>query len=249
MIQLILLLLISLPAWSTDIGLELSSKNVKQGSIVPALIKIDAASAQEVPLQKLKSKTFAETIYVYDVGTPVRKEGRPYFEADAKIIFIKVPDNNELSFSEEGKSFKVFWNPVIVTPTKTEKSFLYGAFDAPGRLNALRWVFLGAVILLLTGLGFWAKKIFQVKALHKKSLLDLKNKLRAATTYNEIVDLWMSRQLYLQSFPAIEEAFRKFEHQLFKVQFKPTQTDNEKRDVLDAYQLFLTSIKGALDGI
>ena len=135
MIQILLLIIISVSSWAVDIGFEFTSKEVKQGSIVSALIKLDASSTQEVPLQKLKLKTFADTIYVHHVGTPLRKEGRPYFEADAKIIFIKVPEGNELTFTEDGKTFKVFWNPITVHPTEKSSQFLYGAFNVPARFK------------------------------------------------------------------------------------------------------------------
>ena len=59
----------------------------------------------------------------------------------------------------------------------------------------------------------------------------------------------MNRQIYLLTFPAIDEAFRKFEQKLFKVQFKPSQTEHEKAHVVDSYNEFLASIKGSLDGI
>lgn len=232
-----------------DIGFEFSSKEVKQGSIVPALIKIDAASAQEFPIQKLKLKTFADTIYVYDVGTPIRKEGRPYFEADAKIIFIKVPENNELNFLEDGKTFKVFWNPISVVPTEKGKQFVYGAFDVPARFKALKWFLVVFGALVLSVFGFFLNRQYKIKSKRKKALADIKRKMFAATTYPDVVELWMSRQLYLNTFPAIEEAFRDLEQKLFKIQFKPSQSEDEKRDAIEAYKEFLNSIKGKFDGI
>jgi hypothetical protein len=236
-------------SWAIDIGLEFSVPEIKQGSIVSAQIKLDADSAQEMPLQKLKSKTFAESIYVYDVGTPLRKEGRPYFEADAKIIFVKVPETNQLTFSDEGMSYKVFWNEVKIIPTEVEKSFLYGAFDIPSRFKPLKWILFTLGILGLSGVSYWITEKLKIKKNRKKKLQEVKSKLVAANSYEEVVAVWMSRQTYLSTFPAIEEAFRQFELKLFKVQFKPTQTEQEKTLILDSYREFLNSIKGALDGI
>jgi hypothetical protein len=232
-----------------DIGLEFSSPEIKQGSIVSAQIKVDASSAQEFPLQKIKSKTFAETIYIYDVGIPLRKEGRPYFEADAKIIFVKVPESNQLSFTEDGQSFKVFWNEIKIIPTEVEKTFLYGVFSVPSRFQYITWILsaLGILVLVTVGIWFYRKHIFKVA--EKKKLSDLKNKLLKPVTYEEVVQVWMERQIFLTTFPKTEEAFRQFEQTLFKVQFKPKQSESEKEKVLDSYKQFLSSIKGLTDGI
>jgi hypothetical protein len=232
-----------------DVGLEFSVPEVKQGSIVSAQIKLDATSAQEMPLQKLKSKTFAETIYIYDVGTPIRKEGRPYFEGDAKIIFVKVPESNQLTFTEEGISYKVFWNEVKVVPTEVEKAFLYGAFSVPTRFQPFKWILLVLGAGVISGIGFWIYRLVSFKNQKKKKLRDVKNKLLSPSSYDDVVQVWMNRQLYLLTFPAIDEAFRKFEQKLFKVQFKPSQSEQEKAHVVDSYNEFLASIKGPLDGI
>ena len=249
MIQIIFIFLLSFSAWSVDIGLEFSVPEIKQGSLTSALIKIDAVGAQEVPPQKLRSKTFADTIYIYEMGTPIRKEGRPYFEAEAKIIFIKVPETNELSFAEDGKSFKIFWNAVTVLPTKADKSFMYGAFSAPARFQAFKWGICLLCITLLLVLIFWINRKYQSRAIRKKHLSDLKKKLIAPSNYFEIVDVWMNRQSYLTTFPLIEESFRNLEQKLFKVQFKPHQSEQEKEFIVESYKDFLISIKGPLDGI
>lgn len=232
-----------------EIGLEFTVPEVKQGSIVSALIKLDVSSAHEFPLQKLKSKTFAETIYVYDVGTPIRKEGKPYFESDAKIIFFKVPDSNPLSYNEEGINYKVFWNKIKIIPTEAEQSFLYGAFSVPNRFEPFKWLLLIVGVSLSSAAGFWVFKKIRIKSDGKKKLSEVKVKLLSATSYEEIVEVWMNRQTYLNTFPLIDEPFRKFEEKLFKVQFKPIQSEYEKSHVIESYKVFLNSIKGPLDGI
>jgi hypothetical protein len=248
-IQILIAFIFSFSVWSLDVGLEFSVPEIKQGSIVSAQIKLDATSAQEMPLQELKLKTFAETIYVYDVGTPIRKEGRPYFEADAKIIFVKVPESNQLTFTEEGVSYKVFWNEVKVVPTEVEKAFLYGAFSVPTRFQPFKWILILIGVGVISGIGFQIFRLVSFKNQKKKKLQDVKKKLLSPSSYDDVVQVWMNRQIYLLTFPAIDEAFRKFEQKLFKVQFKPSQTEHEKAHVVDSYNEFLASIKGPLDGI
>jgi hypothetical protein len=239
----------SFSVFSMDIGLEIPEKIVKQGSIVSVKFKIDADSAQEIPLQKLKSKTFAGIIYLHDIGSLIRKEGHHYFEADAKVIFVKVPENNQINFTEDGKSIKIFWNEIEILPTEFEKNMLYGVFEIPER-SRMMYYFLSLVLFLVMACGglFIFKKM-KMKKMIRQELLKLRDELIGCNSYDSVVRLWMSRQVYLAKFPQIEKSFRDFEILLFKYMFKPSQSESEKSEILTAYKRFLDDIKGGLDGI
>jgi len=91
--QFFLMLLLSFKVLaSTNMELKIDSPEVQQGEIVSARLSFRADSEGVMPNLSLKDKKFANTVYFLSLEPFVGKEGQGYFEAEAKVIFIKIPE-------------------------------------------------------------------------------------------------------------------------------------------------------------
>ena len=225
-----------------EIIIHLKESQVQQGHISDAVLEFTANAVQSVNLQKLKNKNFSETLYIHSLSPLVRRDNS--FVADAKVIFLKVPDVKTLT--TENLTLK--WN-VEVIPTEASKDFLFGDFSAPARSKLMIW--LGAMLLIIffAFSGFKVRRIWNQKQLKKNKLKKLRNEIFSAVSYEEIVGVWNKKQTFLFTFPFLKDSFKELETVLFKHQFKPRQTQFEKDEVIHAYKTFLSKIEGGFNGI
>lgn len=249
MIHSLILFLFSSIVWSqVNLELKLQSTQVKQGEIVSGKILYRSTSSQ-FPSAALKGKTIEKTLYLLQLAPFMGKQGQDYLEADAKVIFLDVPKSNRIAESINGQEVSVSWSSLEVQAIDPPKSFLFGDFDIPERVNFVKWftiIFgLGGILILV----LWIFRNYKRKKTIKQKLTFLKNELLQATSYDEIVAVWQKKHLILSTFPKVDEAFRKFEVILFKYQFKQQRKDFEIKEVQEAYESFKSQVKGVLDGI
>lgn len=245
-----LLFIIIQPALAAiSIQLDFSDSQLKQGQLEVAQVTMPAEAAQNISLQKLKGTNFAETLYIYELGPLIKKDGGDYFVADAKVIFLKIPESPKLIQKLGNEEIILAWPQIEILPTEGGKELIFGQFEIPSRKKILLWVLIS--LGLLTGLYAVIKyrKQLALKKAAREKRISLKEKLFNASDYSHIVEIWLSRDEFLTVFPEIREHFKNFEITLFKYQFKPHQTETEKSEVVTAYREFLTNIQGGLSGI
>lgn len=225
-----------------EIFIHFKESQVQQGHISDAVLELKANAVQLVDLQKLKNKNLSETLYLQGLSPLVRRDDS--FLADAKVIFLKVPDLNTLTT----ENITLKWS-VQVIPTEASKDFLFGDFSAPGRSNLMMWP--GAMLLIVAFAfsGFKVRQKWNQKQLQKNNLKKLRNEIFSAVSYEDIVGVWKKKQTFLITFPFLKDSFKEFETVLFKHQFKPRQTQFEKDEVIHAYKTFLSKIEGGGNGI
>lgn len=227
--------------------LDLSSAVVRQGSLINAVVRLDGGSVQQIELQKLKGVSLAETIYIYQVSPLIRSGDN--FEADAKIIFLKVPESKPVVHKTGQNEISISWSDVEVQPTEAPESFLFGQFEIPGKKRILE--ILGA-LLVLGLIGFGISRFIQTNK-KKKALRQikaaLKDKVMSAREYQDVVSLWSQKALLLKEFPHLSEPFKELETVLFKYQFKQSQNEIEKAEVMKSYRDFMTKVQGGFNGI
>lgn len=248
--NLIFLLLFTVSAWADPtLRLLFPDVDVNQGEIIEVQLIVEADGAN-LEWQKLKGSVHADTIYILDLSPFMKKEGRPEFEAEAKIIFVKVPKTNELKSKIGTTPITVKWDPVTINPTEAPQGFLLGNFEIPRPGKLLLWI--GALIFLLT-LVFGGYVIIRPKMLAKREKkqrrLALKRELLGCTQFSDAVTLWQKKHVFISEFPVIEDPFVEFEKIINKHQFKPRQSEAEKIEVMEAYGSFRTKIQGGLDGV
>lgn len=232
-----------------QLRLDFPENEIKQGALVHARLLV-TAGAVNLPLQKLKGQTIAETLYIQQLSPLLRKDGAAEFEAEAKVIFISIPQTNILPGKIGDTDIAFTWGAVTVTPTEVPKEMLWADFTAPDVLyRNWQWLILIALFLLLPYPAYlvWKKRSF--KSREKKRKLALISEIKSCRTYDEVVALWKKKHTYLPTFPHLEGPFIELEKVLFKVQFKPSQSEQEKSQVMDAYQKFLTETEGGFRGI
>ena len=245
-----LLLLFSFSSLAAvQIEIRFPKAEVKQGSTEKVRLRLDSQSMQSLANQKLKGLTLGETIYLSSVKAFSKKTGEDVYEADARAVFIAVPQGAELLDRSLGQEIRVFWNDVRVVATEESQGLILADFTVPKRLDFSRWI-LGLLLLgVLTLAGF---VVFR-KRKKKKELRDRRRKLRAellgAATFEDTVALWKDKTRYHDEFPHIRGAFARFETVLFRYQFKQFQTEQEKGLVLDAYRTFVSEVQGGFNGV
>ncbi len=215
---LIFLFAFSSSVFAAQMQLELSSAVVKQGSLIDVVVRLDGSSVQQVELQKLKGVSLADTVYLYQVAPLVRNGDN--FEADAKIIFLKVPETKPVIHKIGETEISITWSDVEVQPTEAPGKFLFGQFEIPGSRRIFE-ILAVLVILALVFLGFYKlrQKRKAKKALRQKRA-ELKDKVISARDYHEVVSLWQQNQ-----------------------------NEVEKADVMRAYREFINLVQGGFNGI
>lgn len=235
-------------AWSSVTGsLQFFESEIQQGELVPAKLLMGPDGIQKVQIQKLKGSTLGEMIYLYDVSSFLKKGNS--FEADVKVIFINVPESKSVVHKLAGEELVISFPDITIKPTDAPPSFVYEEFSIPSRPKIILWSTI--LLILLVGSIYGRKVVHKVKA--KKALkikrATFKNEILAATDYDGVVTIWKKRSDYLKEFPHVEDSFRKLESVLFKYQFKPTQSEVEKKIVIEAYQKFCSDIMGGFNGV
>lgn len=249
MIKFLLLLIIlsSQVFAAAQMQLDLSSAVVKQGSLIDAVVRLDGNSVQQIELQKLKGVSLADTIYIYQVS-PLIRNGES-FEADAKVIFLKVPEGKPVVHKIGEKEVSISWSDVEVQPTEAPAQFLFGQFEIPGKKRILE------ILAALLFVGLVAFGIYKLSGKNKKKKAlkqmraDLKDKVMSAREYQDVVNLWQQKALLNKEFPHLTEPFKELETVLFKYQFKQSQNEMEKAEVMKSYRDFMTKVQGGFNGI
>ena len=193
-------------------------------------------------IEDLEGKTIQETLYVQAVE---KREGKIFFV----VIFTKVPNKLPLATSLNNLETTFFWQDVVVEPVEIPQGFLFGDFTIPEPMRFL------AIILSLISLGvffilgrrFYRK--FQEKKKNRARRLELWEKIMSVKNFEEVVSVWQNKHLLLREFPHLDEPFKSLEKVLFRYQFKPHQTPEEKEEVIKAYRHFQEILRGGRNGI
>ena len=252
--KVLILLLVSFASFSvfsaTDLKLLFDTPEVKQGEIVNATLLISMNQMQDLNLSKLENKSLAETIYFMKISPSVKKEGREDLEAEVKVIFTKVPETNGLTGKINDLDIRLSWNELKVEATEGAQELLWGNFEIPKETKLVLWTLLTLLVATILALIIrpLIKKHKQKKA-HKEIMIQRKDELLSCGDYDDVVKIWQQRQEYISHFPHILEPFKKLEKDLYKHQFKPRQTEQEKLEIMDAYRTFKRSIEGGFIGI
>ncbi len=227
--------------------INFSSPTVKQGKVEEATLYLDETTAQKLLAQKVSGQTIENTIYLLEVGPLTKTDNN--FEANAKVIFLKVPERKVVQYEGIQGGFPVTWSEVEIIPTEATQELIFERFSIPSRKNILLWlgILIAAGCLLFLGIRF--RKVQRAKAQLRKRRLSLRDELLSGTAYSEIVEIWKKRETFMAEFPEIHDHFKKFEHVLFKYQFKPSQTEAEKIEIMQAYREFINNVRGGLNGI
>lgn len=250
MTKILILLIFSTVCLANEgLRLDFSQSEVKQGSLEPATLRVSAEIMGKVPLNKLAGKNFAESIYFHKMSPFLRKEGSTSFESEVQIIFVKIPESQRLIDNVNGTSLVLNWNQIKIIPTDPGEGLIFGNFTIPERFKWLFWlsIFFGIVAI---SLGVWGiYKRIKEKRKFKEVRLKIKNEIMSCSTYHDVVLIWQNKKFYCDKFPHLEGPFKKLETVLFKYQFKPSQSEKEKDEVIKAYQVFVREIEEGFRGI
>jgi hypothetical protein len=245
-IFLTLLFLISTSWGKTTLELSTPNPLVKQGSIIDCKLSILESEGNSI-LVGLTGREFGKTIYIISIDPFVQMNG--VLEANARVVFEKVPEAPSASEVIAGQEVIINWNKIKVEKSKPAEKFLFGDFDVPQKLSLIKWLIITLVSLGLTLILLrWRKKSLFKKKLRAKKI-DLKAELLKPTSYDQIVELWKNKHRYLSEFPELDQAFKKLEETLFKYQFKSQRSEIEITQVLLAFDHFKNDVSGVLHGI
>lgn len=231
------------------IDIRFPEGKIKQGAIVPVKLLLDLPASQALPLNKLIGQTLGGTFYIFKAKPFLTKDNWTAFESDAEIIVAKIPDAKPVVHKVGDNEVMILWNDVEFIPTEAPKEMIYGTFEIPSRAKIMKWLAIlgGLILVLLVG---WKikKKIADKKAL-KSRRAAIKDEIVSAREYQDVVKIWQMKLRIVKEFPQIETNFKNFETVLFKYQFKQSQSETEKTEVMNAYREFINKSQGGFDGI
>ena len=222
------------------------SRSVAQGELFDVVLSVHQSNGV-TSLKGLSGKHFAESLYIYSLDPFVLKNGQ--LESNAKVIFSKIPKVDYLQEEIEGSSYIIKWSDLTVTPTTEAEGFKFGNFEIPKTWPVFSLVIL--LILLMTlalPIKRWLAKR-KNRELHKIFIKKCLAEMESASTYDEIVSIWLQRDKFQKAFPSITEEFKKFEIVLNRHQFKPNRNPKEISEIQEAYEKYKATLKGVLNGI
>lgn len=246
---LTLFILLLSTAVTAAVELQFQIPKIKQGSLETVVLKVDPATAQQFELQKLKGQTVGNTIYIYSISPLMRKEGGADFEAEARLVFIKVPETSFVSYKTPQGEIVLTWKDLEVVPTETQKELIFGTFEVPARSKVILWasILCSLVLVAVCGIPIWRKFLNRKEIKKKKQTI--KDDILSVNEYQNVVRVWQNKRNLIREFPHLEEPFKNLEKTLFKHQFKPSQTESEKSEVMSAWKKFIEESQGGFDGI
>lgn len=231
------------------VTIKFNTSKIKQGSVVDAVLGLNSETTQKIQYNQLKGQTLGGSFYIHQAKPLMTKGSWDTLESDAKIIVVKIPENKPLIHKLGEDSIEVTWTDVEFVPTEVPKDFIFGTFEVPSRMDVIKWLLIVSGFVLTVGLIFYVYQKLKNRSHIKQRRKALKTELFSATEYDQVVELWKKRDVFIKEFPFIEEQFRKLETVLYKYQFKPKQTEAEKSEVMRSYKLFVTDIQGGFRGI
>jgi hypothetical protein len=250
-IVLLLSLFLSVSSIASVLKLEIRFQDpkIKQGAVVPATLVFDAESSQKLPINKIVGETLGGHFYIYSAKPLLTKDNWNAFESEATVIVGKIPEAKPVSYKSGDNEVMVLWNDVEFIPTEAPKELIYGTFEIPSRAKILKWisVLIGIIIVALGILKL--KKHLNNKNALQKMRRELKDQVLSAKEYADVVNIWQKKSQILKVFPSLEDHFKELEVVLFKYQFKQSQTESEKSQVMTAYREFINKSQGGFNGI
>lgn len=222
---------------------------IKQGAIVPVKLIFDLPASQGLPLNKVIGETLGNTFYVFKAKPLVTKDNWTAFESDAEIIVAKIPEYAPLAFKSGDNDVMITWNEVEFVPTEAPKELIYGTFEIPSRAKILLWLSILVGIVLAGLVGWKVKTKLSAKSALKSRRAAIKDEVLSAREYADVVKIWQKKSAIVKEFPVLDNNFKDLETVLFKYQFKPTQSEIEKSEVMNAYREFVNKSQGRFDGV
>lgn len=249
MIKLLFLMLFSLSVFAEiKVEMDFSETTFSQGQLVRS--KLQIAPSGQLNLSMFKGQTIGKTVHFYDVGPIIKRENTNTFEADARVIFIKVPEGHQIQETIGTEPVTINWGAIKVLPTQESPQLLFGTFEVPARVRWVAWLIIILCSSISIGCAVWIilRKVNK-KKLEKRRFLDLKNEILGCRNYEDVVALWKRKHILMKEFPHVREPFLAMEETLNKHQFKPRQSEAEKIEVVESYRKFTRSVEGGFLGI
>lgn len=243
------LVFMSIQAFAVEVDLYFPQKEIKQGDVADATLKVSSENMNSVPLNKLRGVSFAKTIYFYQFSPWMHENGSSSFNSNAKVIFLEAPQGPILKENVNGVEIELRLSEVQVIPTEPLDSLKFADFTIPSPVKILKWVLaiLGSAVIGLA--GWFGYKKYSLRKAEKIHKVKLKEEISSAQDYEAVVEIWKQKRKYLASFPHLEKHFQDLEAVLFKYQFKPSQLPSEKQEVVNAYRRFVTESQEGLRGV
>lgn len=234
---------------AVKIEIRFKDQKIKQGTIVPATLVFDAESSQKLPLNKLVGETLGKAFYVYAAKSLITKDNWSALESEAQVIVASIPESKPVEFKIGDVDGMVLWNDVEFIPTEANGKMIYGNFEIPSRAKIIQWVLIFVAIVVAALVGLKIKSRVSKKNAIKKRRAVIKEEIMAVRDYPEVVKVWQKKNEILREFPALETNFKNLESVLFKYQFKPSQSETEKLQVMNAWRDFVSQSQGGLNGV
>lgn len=232
-----------------SVELVTSGEAIDQGSIQKGALRFSGEDLTKVGILKLSNLQIDETIYISHSDSVVTTEGASYLDVPITFTFTNVPQKEILEQKIGDIDLHINISGIEVKPSDAGDQFVLEEFSIPIKkewgiyflFTALLIIVLAGVLRLLMHLRLRRDRRLKLKA--------AKSKILAASTYDEITQVWQSRDELMKNFPEAQGPFRKFESVYFQYAFKPSRSEAEVKKVGEAYGEFTKNLEGGEGGV
>ncbi len=235
---ILLIILISLSSYSkVDINLVFPDEKVPQGSMINVELQIINDDGNFDSTQ-LENKSFGDSLYFHKAEKNL-----------ATVIIFDEPKGEIVGNIERGDIVNFKLVNFHFQKTDAGNEMIFEDFQISNDKYLIYSLIFIIAGFLLSYVYFLLKKKNKIKNEKKRQQINLKEKIFSAKKYEDIVEIWKTKNIYFSEFPVIQDQFQKFELILFKYMFKPQINEVEKIEVLESFKKFQRNIESYLNGI
>lgn len=230
------------------VELVTSADAVKQGSLQNGALRFSGDDLTLLGNLRLSNLHIEETLYIVTSSPAVRSESAAYLDVPVSFTFTKVPETSSLRLHDSNLTVSLGGLRVIPVD-ESGNELILESFSIPGRSRWGYYLAIAVGILALMAIGIWALQRFRRERRAAQELEEARKRISGAREYEEITSVWKDRSRVLRLFPEAESAFRSFEAVYFRSAFKPSQSPEEVKEIIEAYRQFSKSLQEPRRGV
>lgn len=224
-------------------------ETINQGAIIKGALRFQGDDLTKVNRLKLSDLLFEKTLYISSSGSAVRNSNSDYLDVPVTFSFVNVPQSPVLGQKIGEEEIQIDVSDIRVNPSEASPQLILADFEIPIQKEWMVYILLVVIALVLLAAGIRFYLYLRHKREGKKRLLEMKDKVVQASSYEEISSVWQNRHHLLRLYPHVETAFRDFEGVYFKYAFKPSRSEDEIKTIKQAYSVFSEKLQGGNNGV
>lgn len=231
--------------------LDSFEKNIKQGSFVDGYFSfLNEVEEDKKNINFLIGKYFDGALYVVEIALKDNDEKSKKWRGT--VIFttpLKLSDHT-FNYEDKNQKLSLLVKNLKVVETSHDGKMSFADFEVKQK-NKFNWkkifIFLFGIIIFIT--LFYVVRRWRMNKRFNDQKIKYFQSVLAIDQYEKVIDFSSNKKDFLDQFPEHISTFKVFEKKLYQYQFKKTQSEDEKKEIIIAFKKFQESIKREQNGI